>query len=122
MKDIIRGEQAIITIELAGKRKSSEILDAFDASNFDKTIPSAAKVCFKAGTTLIEKTWDEAEINTVDAAEGILVATLEGSETDTFTANDVGIIEVVYVDDTDNKLIRKFQSPRAFQVKEKICT
>ena len=121
MREIVRGEQAVFNIELAIKRSETDILDAFDASNFDTTIPSAAKVCFAAGGKLIEKTWDEVDIDTTNAVNGKIIATLQGSETDSFPANSVGTIQIIYVDDTDPTIIRKFQILMAFQIIEKIC-
>ena len=115
MKMVVQGEDPIFKIQLGSRDKCAEVATAVDISGITT---ADSKVCWKAGTTVIEKTFDDADITITDAAKGKFEAVLDAAESVTLLANEVGDIEVLI---SEGGRIKKYQLLKSFQVKAAIC-
>ena len=111
MIEVIQGEKQPFTISLRSKSTG----DAFDLTGFNEIT-----VCFKAGSTTIEKTESAGEVSVVGADDkGKIQVDLKVADTTSFAKTTDGQIEVSV--DFGSGDIRKLQILDAFHVVEKIC-
>jgi len=108
--EIIQGEKQDFAFNL----KSKSTGNRFDLTGF-----SEIKVCFKSGTTLVEKLESLAEVTVVSAADGQITTSLSVADTDSFAKSDDGDVEI-HVDFGGGD-VKKSQILGAFFVTEKLC-
>ena len=112
MIQVIQGERQEFTIDLTSEKTGNK----FDLTGF-----SEIKVCFKAGTTIIEKleSVPADNVSVVSAINGQISAELSVADTDAMTAANDGAIEIEI--DFGGGDIKKVQILSAFNVVNKIC-
>jgi len=115
MKNVVQGDDATFPFELATQRVNSQIQDPFNISVISD---AQSKVCWKAGTTKIEKAFDDADVTVTDGTAGKFTALLDDTESATFPKGELGDIEVSIVIGTTTT---KFQLLKSWRVIEKIC-
>jgi len=108
--DVIQGEKQSFTINL--KQPSG--------SPFDLTGFTEITVCFKAGSTVVQKLESLAEVSVVGADTlGTITVDLAIADSDSFSPTGEGHIEVHVAFSASD--VRKTQILNAFQVTAKLC-
>jgi len=116
MREVIQGEKEVFRINLTVKDKNTNI-----TSPYSLVGQTEISVCFKVGTTILQKNRVAVPIGVVvigPEVDGVIEATMDVAESDGFAAGD-GDIEIVETKGAG--VVKKFQIPNAFQVLEKIC-
>ena len=119
MKKVFQGAREVFDIDLGVKDTctGSDITRPFDLTGF---VPADSKICWRAGTTQIEKAFDDPDVAVigVDTA-GMVQGILDIDETASFPKDEVGDIEILI--DKGAGDITRFQVLDGFQVIGKIC-
>lgn len=117
MKKVIQGSREVFDIDLGVREAGGIITRPFDLTGM---VDADSKICWQAGTTKIEKNFEDADVSVIGALkDGMVQGILDVTETGSFPADEVGVIEIVI--DKGAGDVTKFQVLEAFQVVPKIC-
>lgn len=119
MKKVFQGSREVFDIDLGVKDNCTdvEITRPFDLTGI---VLADSKICWKAGTTKLEKAFDDPDVSIIGAdTAGMVQGVLDIVETGNFPKDEVGDIEVLI--DKGAGDITRFQVLGAFQVIGKIC-
>ena len=113
MKTVIQGEREIFLIKLVTKNNTSGITENIDISG---ALGPTSMVCFKAGTTVVSKTFDGAEVTVTDGVKGELSATMLVADTETFKLAEIVFLRHLFMDEkcradgTHNLVVRRYNN------------
>ena len=119
MKKIIQGSREVFDVDLGLKDlcSGSNIVRPADLTGM---LDATSKICWQAGTTKIEKLFTDIDLVLIGVPkDGMVQGILDVTETGSFPADEVGIIEIVI--DKGSGDVTKWQIIDAFQVVKKIC-
>ena len=111
MLNIIQGEKQTVIIDLVSSKTGKRT---------DLTGNTEIKVCYVAGTTVVEKTKTATQVTVIgDEEDGQIQADLQVADTDSMPPTSEGHIEISI--DYGSGDIRKSQILNAFSVASKLC-
>jgi len=117
MKAVVQNTTAEFFMSL-GEKGDDDVVRPFDLTGHDASTP---KICWKAGSTKVEKLLTDADVSIVGPEiDGKIKGVLNPSQTASFPNGEFGDIEVV-VTKTVGGVTTSFQLLKSWQVIEKIC-